>query len=121
MRKLSTTDKEESQKSDQATVKEDGDNTGKFKVFRILKTWMNCCEDPARSCKHLNFPAHFFNSEKNQATSSQKSLGQLNWIFCKGPFNYYVIKEVGGWGQKLAISDDLQYCKSSKRWVGEWA
>ena len=40
MRKLSTTDKppdkEESQKSDQATAKEDGDNTGKFKVFRIL-------------------------------------------------------------------------------------
>ena len=32
MRKLSTTDKEESQKSDQATVKEDGDNTGKFKA-----------------------------------------------------------------------------------------
>ena len=29
-----------------------------------------------------------------------------------------VIKEVGRWGQKLAIFDDLQYCKSSKRWVG---
>ena len=36
----------------------------------------------------------------------------------KGPFKYYVIKEVGGWGQKMAIYDDLQYCKSSKRWVG---
>ena len=36
----------------------------------------------------------------------------------KGPFKYYVIKEVGGWGQKMAIFDDLQYCKSSKRWVG---
>ena len=24
----------------------------------------------------------------------------------------------GGWGQKMAIFDDLQYCKSSKRWVG---
>ena len=35
---------------------------------------------------------------------------------CKGPFKYYVIKEVGGWGQK--ILDDLQYCKSSKCWVG---
>ena len=32
----------------------------------------------------------------------------------KGPFKYYVIKEVGGWGQKIAILDDLQYCKSSK-------
>ena len=31
---------------------------------------------------------------------------------------YYVIKEVGGWGQKMAIIDDLQYCKSSKNWVG---
>ena len=35
----------------------------------------------------------------------------------KGPFKYYVIKEVGGCGQKMAIFDDLQYCKSSKRWV----
>ena len=34
------------------------------------------------------------------------------------PFKYYVIKEVGGWGQKMAIFDDLQYGKSSKRWVG---
>ena len=37
----------------------------------------------------------------------------------KGPFKYYVIKEVGGWGQKMAIFDGLQYCKSSE--VGEWA
>ena len=36
----------------------------------------------------------------------------------KGPFKYYVIEEVGGWGQKMAIPDDLQYCKSSKSWVG---
>ena len=36
----------------------------------------------------------------------------------KGPFKYYVIKEVGGWGQKMAILDDLQYCESSKSWVG---
>ena len=36
----------------------------------------------------------------------------------KGPFKYYVIKEVGGRGQIMAIFDDLQYCKSSKRWVG---
>ena len=25
-----------------------------------------------------------------------------------GPFKYHVIKEVGGWGQKMAIFDDLQ-------------
>ena len=42
------------------------------------------------------------------------------WSFYldKGAFKYYDIKEVGGWGQKMAIFDDLQYCKSSKRWVG---
>ena len=32
-------------------------------------------------------------------------------------FKYYVIKEVGGWGQKMANFDDLQYCESLKRWV----
>ena len=37
---------------------------------------------------------------------------------CRGAFKYYVIKEVGGWGQKMEILDDLQYCKSSKSWVG---
>ena len=36
----------------------------------------------------------------------------------RGSFKYYVIKEVGGWGQKMAIFDDLQYYKSSKSWVG---
>ena len=39
-------------------------------------------------------------------------------ILTKGPFKYYVIKEVGGWGQKMAIFDDLQYCTSTKRLVG---
>ena len=27
----------------------------------------------------------------------------------KGPFMYYVSREVGGWGQKMAIFADLQY------------
>ena len=27
----------------------------------------------------------------------------------KGPFKYYVSKEMGGWGQKMAIFEDLQY------------
>ena len=37
----------------------------------------------------------------------------------KGPFKYYVIKEVGGWGQKMAFFDDfIQYCKSSKKRMG---
>ena len=42
--------------------------------------------------------------------SSYTGRGRIN----KGPFKYYVIKELGGWGQKMAIFDDLQYCKSSK-------
>ena len=44
---------------------------------------------------------------------------KISYCFClKGPFKYYVIREMGGWGQKMAIFDDLQYCESSKRWVG---
>ena len=27
----------------------------------------------------------------------------------KGPFKYDVSKEVGGWGQKMAVFADLQY------------
>ena len=36
----------------------------------------------------------------------------------KGPFTYYVSKEVGGWGQKKAIIADLQYYICLSRWVG---
>ena len=39
-------------------------------------------------------------------------------LFIKGAFKYYVIKEMGWWGQKMAVLDDLQYCKPSKSWVG---
>ena len=38
-------------------------------------------------------------------------------VLLRDHFKYYVIKEVGGWGQKMAIFDDLQHCKSSKRQV----
>ena len=41
------------------------------------------------------------------------SLKPLAKKVAKGPFKFYVTKEVSGWGQKMAISDDLQYCKSS--------
>ena len=27
-------------------------------------------------------------------------------IFCKGPFKYYVIKEVGGWSGQMMMFDD---------------
>ena len=33
----------------------------------------------------------------------------LNFKLSLGPFKYYVSKEVGGWGQKMAIFADLQY------------
>ena len=38
-------------------------------------------------------------------------------VLRRGPFKYYIIKEVGGWGQKVTIFDDLHYYESSKRWV----
>ena len=41
-------------------------------------------------------------------SQSTKKLGSIQ-VLCQ---------EVGGWGQKMGIFDDLQYCKSSKRWVG---
>ena len=45
-------------------------------------------------------------------------LAPVDFEVLKGAFKYYVIKEVGGWGQKIEILDDLQYCKSSKSWMG---
>ena len=36
----------------------------------------------------------------------------------KGAFKYYVIKEVGGWGQKMEIHHDSENCNTSKSWVG---
>ena len=43
-----------------------------------------------------------------------KSIFQLP----KGPFKYYVIKEVGGWGPKMTIFADLEYNLFCRRWVG---
>ena len=31
-----------------------------YKVLMILIIWIDYCEDPARSCEHLNFSTHFF-------------------------------------------------------------
>ena len=58
--------------------------------------------------KHYEYQGHF------QSVFAK----QVYLILLKGPFKYYVIKEVGVWGQKMAIFDDLQNCKSSKRYVG---
>ena len=30
----------------------------------------------------------------------------INMFFTKGPFKYYVIKEVGGWGGQMMMFDD---------------
>ena len=42
-----------------------------------------------------------------------EELISLRYVLCmtsnKGPFKYYDSKEVGGWGQKMAIFADLQY------------
>ena len=39
----------------------------------------------------------------------------FNWIFLgKGPFKYYVIKEVGGWGQIMAkLGVTFMRCKEN--------
>ena len=58
-------------------------------------------------------------NESFYAESENKTKLQAVWdLYAKGAFKYYVIKEVGGWGQKMAIFDDLLYCKSSKRLMG---
>ena len=49
---------------------------------------------------------HLFSSDFSQKESLSK-LWLLKPVPAKGPFEYYVIKEVGGWGQKKAIFDDL--------------
>ena len=59
----------------------------------------------------------FWFAEEEPVSYAKLKVQILNGLY-KGPFKYYVIKEVGGWGQKMAILDDLQYCKSSKSWVG---
>ena len=45
-----------------------------YKVLQILKTWMDYCEGLARSCGHLNFPAHF-STKKNKKKNAQNNLG----------------------------------------------
>ena len=54
----------------------------------------------------------------NRLEHNRQSISFHDLKLHKGPFKYYVIKEVGGWDQKMAIFDGLQYYKSSKRWVG---
>ena len=52
------------------------------------------------------------NKQRNKAANSSMSQLVATWyscLFIKGAFKYYVIKEVGWWGQKMAIFDDLQY------------
>ena len=53
--------------------------------------------------------------------------GRLNFIIVfffvksgndKGAFKYYVITFLAFLGPHTHLFDDLQYCKSSKRWVG---
>ena len=73
---------------------------------------------PWKSINHASLANCLVISVKHLiCTWNRKGQNKCLFLFNKGPFKYYVIKEVGGWGQKMAILDDLQYCKSSKSWV----
>ena len=49
-------------------------------------------------------------TEQISRKKNQSTCFEVGHAPSQGPFKYYVIKEVGGWGQKMAIFDDLQYC-----------
>jgi hypothetical protein len=43
----------------------------------------------------------------NQSLLCQRKDGlSSTWMFPRGPFKYYVIKEVGGWGGQMMMFDD---------------
>ena len=105
-----------------------------FEVKSLIETWIsfydpNCDNDKKflhwfwvlQGCL-ADFPWDKFQLAKKYCLLLKLRIGRLfydrNPHFTKGPFKYYVIKEVGGWCHKMAIFYDLQYCKSSKRWVG---
>ena len=42
---------------------------------------MDYCEDPTRSCEHLNFIANLtFDAEKNKASLQKKVYTKLHWL-----------------------------------------
>ena len=49
----------------------------------------------------------YFLAYKRQTTTELLLSNYLNSP--KGPFKYYISKEVGGWRQKMALFADLQY------------
>ena len=56
--------------------------------------------------------AIFFFFKKMKAMIYLVFAHNISWtitFICMGAFKYYVIKEVGGWGQKRVIFGDLQY------------
>ena len=78
--------------------------------LRYVPSAFSCCGSSYRTTQKTTY-----------MYSSWKCLHSTLYIragLAMGAFKYYVIKEVGGWGQKMAIFDDLQCCKLSKRWVG---
>ena len=101
------------------TAEADGnDSLSTFAVWWAISNRNRCwVESVLRDLCHLaaytiisceNLCTHFISGTKSSEL----------WGPSKGQFKYHVIKEVGKWGQKMAIFDDLQYCRSSKRWVG---
>ena len=65
------------------------------------------------SAEFLSKFQNFFEVEINQVNLTPC---WVHWV--RGPFNYYVRKEVGGWGQKIAIFADLQHFLCWRRCVG---
>ena len=73
-------------------------------------------------------PQHFFSYETEtfrffQSSTYKQCLSAFplkcsSYNLSKGPFKYYVSKEVGGWGQKIEFFADWQYYLCWGRWVG---
>ena len=51
-----------------------------YKVPRIQKPWMDYCEDPVRSCEHLNTPAHLNDMLLRKIKQPLKK--RLSWLHC---------------------------------------
>ena len=81
--------------------------------FGGLSTYMVCTHTFQ---KNLNQESNARTIVRSSDEADYKDNKQYK--FLQGPFKYYVSKEVGGLGQKVAILADLQYYYAD---VGGWA
>ena len=70
--------------------------SGRCKKFEFLRPFSKATE-------------HKVKRQNIAGQTKQKFLNRIFVWFDKGPFKYYVSKDVGGWGRKMAIYADLQY------------